>query len=462
MPEESSNPDEPASALDSAPKPNLALSSVGNLCFSLAGHPFTIIASLFVANHLGPDEKGLAALTRVLPSFAAGVSGLGIAASLKYEISRKNKTLGQVGATSLVLSLAQGLIAGLVAFLLISTGWLGKLAYAFPMWLQISIALLVPALLFQQTLKMGFAGNMDFRWTNILNFLAGVLFACLSVLFVVFFKWGFVGVFFAFLIGTGVTTIGGTVVFFQKYKPTIHLDREFVKFSYHYGFRAWIGTLAQRGNVSLDQLFLGILAPAKALGNYSVAVSLARLLYMVPQAVAPVFMNQVAESRGKISADKIALIHRALVLVVVVSGAATALMVSIAIPLLLPDFLDVPILILLLLPGAIFFSSFKILGSFFVGSGMPEKSSYCQFIALIGSVISYPILVPLFGGYGAAMASSAVYFLMYLLIVRLFYKHVAPERPELFDFRKSDVRWILSHVSNVANSLKRKLIGKKA
>ncbi|MFK7769657.1 MAG: polysaccharide biosynthesis C-terminal domain-containing protein, partial [Mariniblastus sp.] len=117
-------------------------------------------------------------------------------------------------------------------------------------------------------------------------------------------------------------------------------------------------------------------------------------------------------------------------------------------------FLDVPILMLLLLPGAVFFSSFKILGSFFVGNGQPEKSSYCQFIALIGSAISYPILVPLFGGYGAAAASTAVYFLMYLLIVAMFSKQVAPERPNLFSFGKSDAAWIWSHAKNVMRKLK--------
>ncbi len=432
---------------------SLAATSAGILFFNLAGQPFTMIAALVVASYLGPEEKGLAALSCVLPSFFSGVSGLGIAAALKYRVSRQDFTLGQVGLTSLLLSLIQGICAASIFFALMTSGWLGELALSFPAWVKLSSTFIIPVLLVRQTLYMGFAGNMDFRIQNVLDFLAGILSAILSLVFVIVKEYGFEGVLISFLISSLASTCAALVIYFTKYNLSYKLNFEFTKFSYHFGFRAWVGTLAKRGNAELGQLFLGIFAPAGVLGNYSVAASLSLLLHKVPQAIAPVFMNQVAASKDTIKPEKIALLHRALILIVIAVGAAIALGVAIVVPIVLPAFSDVPLLVLLFLPGAIFYSSFRILGSYFIGIGQPEKSSYCQLVALVGSAISYPILIPSFGGYGAAAASSGVYFLMYLLVVSLFKKKIAPSKSQLFSFRMSDIDWIKLQLATVFRKL---------
>jgi len=410
--------------------------------------------ALIVANFLGPEEKGLAALSQVLPAFTAGISGLGIAASLKYTISRKDKSLKEVGLTAILLSVVQGVIAGTAFMALATTGWLGPLASGFSPWITISCATIIPILVVRQTIYMGLAGNAEFRIQNVLDFVASVLFALLSVLFVILFHFGFEGVLFSYLISSSFSALGAMIVFAAKHRPAFTIDLSFIKFSYHYGFRAWIGTLANRGNAELGQLFLGILAPASALGNYSVGVTLGRLLYLIPQSIAPVFVNQVAESKGNIEPNKIALIHRAMLLIVILSGLAIAIGVAILAPIVLPKYLDVPFLVLLFIPGAIFYSSFRILGAFFIGIGQPEKSSYCNFIALIGSLISYPILVPLFGGYGAAAASSLVYLSMYLLVVAMFNRHVRPDKTELYSFRITDVKWLKTQIVDVMRILR--------
>ena len=431
----------------------LAFSSAGILFFNLAGQPFALISALLVANYLGPDEKGLAAATRVLPSFMAGTSGLGVAAALKYKLSRKDHTFDQIGLSSLFITLLQGLIAGGIFVWLASTGWLGELALNFPLWVKVCCAALIPVLMLRQTLFMGFAGNMNFKIENILNFLTGIIFGGLSIFLVVFKKMGFEGVLISFLSATCFASIGALILFFRIHKPNFKINFGFIRFSYHYGLRAWIGTLAKRSNAELDQLFLGILAPAGALGNYSVAATLGRLLYLVPNAIAPVFMNQVAEAKGNIAGKKIATIHRSMLMMVICSGVAIAAGVAIIAPFVLPEYVDVPLILLLLIPGAVFYSTFRMLGSYFIGIGQPEKSSYCQFIALIGSIISYPLLVPAFGGYGAAMASSVTYFVMYLLVVSMFVKKVSLPKLELFSFRKSDLQWLKTQLLGVWNRI---------
>lgn len=424
-------------------------SSAGIFLFKLAGQPVTMITALIVANFLGPEEKGMAALSRVLPTFFAGISSVGIPASLKYKVGRKDHLLSEVAATSIFLSGLQGTLAGTGFYFLTVNGWLGPLALDFPSWLKISCALLIPVLMIRHTIYMGQAGNMNFRVQNILDFVASIVFAGLTVFFVIIRNQGFEGVLISFLISTCFSTFSVMAIFLLQHRPKIVLNIEFAKFSYHYGLRAWIGTLAKRGNAQLDQLFLGVLAPSGTLGNYAVSATLGRLLYLVPQSIAPVFMNQVAKSKGNIEPKVISRIHRAMMIIVVGTGVTIAIGVSIVAPIILPKYVDVPLLILLFIPGALFFSSFRVLGSFFIGIGKPEKSSYCQFIALIASVISYPILVPLFGGYGAAAASSAVYFFMYLLVVSMYNKHITPIKSELFSFRKSDVVWLKSKIADV-------------
>ncbi len=437
------------STAESVPRSQPAFSSLGILASKVISQPFTIIASLVVANYLGPDEKGLAALSRVLPTFIASLAGFGVASSLKHAIGRKDKTLADVGYTSLFLSLVQGLFAAAVFLTLIQAGILGELAIGFPQWVKLFGAAIIPLSLIRQTLSMGFAGHMDFRISNVLDLLAGILFAGLSAILVVACGFGFSGVFISYFASVLFATVLSAYIFVRKYQPTMHFDRPFVAFSFNYGIRAYLGTIAKRGNTTLDQFFLGILAPSRALGNYSVALSIANFLFLLPQSIAPVLVNVVAEMRGKSDPEKIAQIHRALMLMQFVAGIAIAASGYIFIPLLLPEYTDVPLLILLLLPGALFFSSFQILESVFVGSGKPGRASWCHVLALLWSLISYPILVPSFGGYGAAAACSLNFVAMYVMVVWLYRRSIGGEKHRLFSFSRSDVAWISGHFTGL-------------
>lgn len=434
-----------------------ALSSAGILASKILAQPFTIIASLVVANFLGPDEKGLAALSRVLPTFVASMTGFGIASSLKYVVSNRDKTLAQVGFTSVCLSMMQGCIAGLVFLAMIRFGYLGQRAGEFPLWLQMLSASIIPLSLLRQTLSMGFAGHMDFRITNVLDVVAGILFAITSVILVIGFKLGFQGVFVSYYVSIAFAAFVSLVVFSRKYAPAFTIDRPFIWFSYHYGMRAYLGTIAKRGNTSLDQFFIGVLAPSRALGNYSVAISIANFLFLLPQAIAPVLANQVAGLRGQVDTQKISQVHRALMLMQFVLGVGIAAAGFVLLPIMLPDFSDVPALIVLLLPGALFFSSFRILESYFVGIGKPERASTCHLIALVWSLISYPLLVPSFGGYGAAAACSINYVGMYVLIIWLYSRSIAPNKHQLFRFSYADVGWIRDHISLLLQRLPARL-----
>ena len=431
------------------------MASAGIFFFKIAGQPFSIVASLLVAAYLGPSEKGLAAISQLLPSFVASICGLGVGAALKYKISREDGSFQDLGITSLFLGILHGGVAGAIFLIVVMLGGLGDFSDMVPMWIKLTSASLIPLIILRQILFMGFAGNDDFRTSNILGFSSSVIFAVLSIISVTAFGYGFEGVYFSFVISTAITVLSALGLFTIRCRPVIIINFQFVKFSYDYGLRAWLGAVARRGNVSLDQVLLGALAPASAMGNYSVAVSISKILYLVPLSVSPVLTNIVAKSKGEMSSEKVALIQRALLIVTLISGLFICFSVWVLCPIFLPGYNDIPKLMIILIFGAVFYSSFHVISSYFLGSGQPEKSGYCQVPALIGSLVSYPIFVPQFGALGAALGSTFSYFLMYITITWLFSKKIRPKRSQLWRFKTSDFEWIFKHGISILRKIKR-------
>mgnify|MGYP000530723520 CR=1 FL=1 len=432
------------------------VSTVGIFFFKVAGQPFTILSSLFVAGFLGPTEKGLAAITQLIPVFLSGMFDLGIGAALKYQVSRGDGRFKDIGVTSVILGFLQGSVIGLIYLVLSTMDFLGDYSEGIPFWIKISSAILIPLMIVRQILFMGFAGDDDFKTSNVLNFVASVLFALLSVFAVTVMDAGFEGVYMSFLIATLGTVFITLGRYWVKYTPQCKVDIGFIKFSYDYGLRAWIGAVVRRGNVSLDQLLLGMLAPASALGNYSVSVSLAKLLYLIPVSISPVLTNVVAKAKGEMSASKVALVQRVLTLLTFVLAIVISIGAWIVCPIVLPEFDQLPNLILVLLLGAVFYSAFHVLSSYFVGGGQPEKPGLCQIPALLASLACYPLLIPELGAMGAAIGSVVSYLLMYIAIAWMFAKDSKTPIVALWSYSKKDLKWIYETLLVFINRFKKK------
>ena len=149
-----------------------------------------------------------------------------------------------------------------------------------------------------------------------------------------------------------------------------------------------------------------------------VGVVVSEALWQVPQAAAVALTPRTARTRRQGASDFTCVVMRQVFLLSCISGIATALLA----PLLLPLFFghrfnpSIPV-VWLLLPGTVAFCLAKVASADFAAREKPEYNAIYSLVALGVTVILDLVLIPAFGIKGAALASSAAYFLNSVLLV---------------------------------------------
>ena len=163
-------------------------------------------------------------------------------------------------------------------------------------------------------------------------------------------------------------------------------------------------------NYRLDALLVSAFAGASAVGIYGVAVSLANLLWYVPNAVSFVWLPKVSRLAPVDASRRTAEITRLTFRMVAVSALALALISRPLIRILWGEsFVRASWAILALLPGVILFSVPKVLASDFIGRGRSRVMTEAAGLSLTLTVALDLLLIPAFGYMGAAVASSISY-----------------------------------------------------
>jgi O-antigen/teichoic acid export membrane protein len=183
--------------------------------------------------------------------------------------------------------------------------------------------------------------------------------------------------------------------------------------------QSWGSTLLQQVNYRLDILILGGFASARAVGVYSVAVTVTSIAGILPQALGTVLFPRVAsldESTltGDITAEEsdaaVAKSIRHGVLLSLPAGVAISVLLVVAIPLLYGSkFADSTALGFVLLPGVLLLGISKVLSYAISGRGYPRYVLYVGAITVPLTLALYFALIPPFHAWGAAAASLVSY-----------------------------------------------------
>jgi O-antigen/teichoic acid export membrane protein len=96
--------------------------------------------------------------------------------------------------------------------------------------------------------------------------------------------------------------------------------------------------------------------------------------------------------------------------------------------------------LLLLLPGVVMLSIFKVLSTGFFGRGQPMLASWAALIGLVFQTALDIVLIPRLGINGAAIASSAAYTLMMVIGVALYVRSTGASVRSIFIMQADDWR----------------------
>jgi O-antigen/teichoic acid export membrane protein len=414
----------------------------------------TLGTSIFLTRALGVQGRGEFALFMASAGVLALLLGWGIDPAIRYFVAQQKLDFSAIAA-SLGVYLAA---LGPVLFLLVH---LNDVLLANELLLPSSIqTMTVEALLVATVLaNIGFAGvssmlagTMDFKPLNILSVaLASTSFVVYGVLWFAkelgWFEVNTVLILAAQLIlaAANLTTLGLIVRRRLGIRlPSPLVSRAMLLRMVRYGSMAYLARLLQFLNYRVDYWIVQHFKGDEALGLYSLASSLAMMLWMLPRAGASVLLPATAAGDVGATAAHAARMSRVSV------GVGAALMAPLVpfarwwIALLFgEDFAESATPFVILLAGCIPFIASIVLASSLAGVNRLDINLRASGAGLIVTVVLDILLIPKWGLEGAAVASAASYLVTTGIVVASFSQmHGIPIRAYLIPTR-SDLKYVV-------------------
>lgn len=228
----------------------------------------------------------------------------------------------------------------------------------------------------------------------------------------------------------------------QKYVPAF--DVGLLKAEFSYGSILWLGSIFSFLFLRADQFMIKSMKGLAELGTYSVSVSLAELLFMVPVSVGSAFLGKLYNIDDPATARS--LLSRTLKLALYACAVLTAL--GIPLSFLIPfvygtNYTGAVYSTMVLLIGATLSIPARVGMQYFFTLGRPKIHLWTSLATLLINIALNFVFIPSLGILGAAIASGIAYAAYGLMYVLLF---LGPEKfsfRELFMLSSKDLQGLL-------------------
>jgi len=381
--------------------------------FLAKGSTFVLIYALdiFLARRLGVEKYGSWSLFFSWLTILMLVAHGGINASARKFIAQFN------GAPELRSALA----ASLKLRVLVSAGcavllWLGHDALAQAIGRPDLASLFKHAapLLFvlglNEYLRAAFSGLHRIRYLFMLNWLDYGLRLVVSVVFLLYLSYLVVIVNAFFVAGTVAAIFGSGTLYFVFYRPLGPCDRDLTRDILAYSAPMFVIGVGFVVITELDLVMIGLLRSDYEVGVYAVAkrlvVKLPHISFAVAMGVMPVFAQMTTDNRAQLER----LFGRLLRVNGVLFGAIAAGILACGwflVPLIYGEAYRASILPLyLLIPYLVMFSFSIFISTFLDYRGLAMKRALNLAVTIALNVVLNLVLIPRYGGPGAAVATS--------------------------------------------------------
>lgn len=374
----------------------------------------SIISSIIVARALGPVGKGVFAVLAAIVGIALQFGNFGLHASNIYFVSREKNKISQISGNSLWVGIIGGSVIAVLAYL-ISTAFpnllLGKIQPVLLLIMLISVPF-VFITLFLTNILIGLQKIYQYNLIEVAGKLLSVILT--AVILIILGR----GIFDLVVLSTVITILLCLVyvIYFQvHYGFCYKFDGQLFNRMLRYGFKAYLSCLFAfliiRSDIILVNYFLGV----SKTGIYSVAVSFADLLFLLPTTIGMMLFPKASEIQDRKSnlTKKVSRFTVLLMLMLCVFAA----MVSKPLILLMygQQFKGSILPFLWLLPGVFFLSLEAIYMNDFASRGNPSIVYIVPATALVLNVSLNIIMIPRIGVVAASITSTISYGFMFLV-----------------------------------------------
>lgn len=398
---------------------------------------------LITARALGPEGRGGLAFMTTMAMLTATLASLGVEEANGNLAGTQPGLRRALATNSVVIALVVGCsAAGLLLGLIKAFPSVGGDSTPALRWIAMAA---IPILVLQVYLQFLVRADYGFRATNlaalvgpVLSVLANGILVALDVITV------------ETALATWVVAQGLGMLVLVWYvdrrlagfgRPDFRLIRRATGF----GIKAHLGRVMKTGNYRLDQWILGAMAGSRELGLYSVAVAWSEALFYLPEALGMVVRPDVVRATHADAGSRVAVVFRAAILlsipfVIVLVVAAPILCVTV----FGDDFRGSVDDLRILAPGAFGIVALKLLGNALTARERPLLANVGVAVAF-GTTIGLDVaLIPIFGGAGAATASTVAYTVGGLVAVAVFTRAMHVRVGALLPRRQDLVRLVAS------------------
>jgi O-antigen/teichoic acid export membrane protein len=405
----------------------------------------SLLSVLIVARALGAEGRGNVAFLTAMTFLTANLATFGVQEANGNFAASDPRARRALATNSVLLAVLLGVGAALFLSALIEV-FPGIAGDSNPTVRLIAFAF-IPAILLQIYLRFLVQADYGFAITNAAYVLAPLLNAVGNGLF---YALGILSVNSAigwWLAGQTLETVLLAWYVQRRLAGFGRPDVELVRRALRFGARAHPGRVMLLGNYRLDQWLLGAIAGPRELGVYSVAVAWAEALWYLPTALAAVQRPDLVRAAKDEAWRVAARIFRAAMFVT----AACGLVMVVAAPVLCvtifgDEFRDSVGMLRVLVIAAFGVGAVKLLGSALVAQGRPGLQSVAIGAGFVLSVVLDVLLIPPFGGQGAAFAAAIAHSTAGLVVATIFLRTLGGRPADLIP-RPGDVRWFAAKLS---------------
>lgn len=375
-----------------------------------------VVLAVLTMRFLGPEGKGMLSLLVLIPVLTVVFGRSGIGPSLVYHSSRVPK--GRLITKGLRLTLIIGSVATLAGAAIVFWQRNAFFRGIPPALLAVMCALafvyffydLVPHLFLT-------LGLIDLR--NLVILVSPAANIAFFLLFVVVLKKRLPGAVAAWALAVIIPVAAGLAWFSRRRVPEDRSpDPRLGGRILSYGLKSHPGTIMELLNYRADFLIISLFSGPAAVGLYACAVNMAEVVWKLPEAVTVVLLPKASSLPPKAARELTAKVSRvALGAVAVLFLVLAAFRRPLIVALFGRAFLPSATPFLILVPGFIAFSLWRVLAYGLLAQGFPQTYSLSAGLSFLIMLAGDLILIPRIGIVGAAWASTAAYILATLGMV---------------------------------------------
>jgi len=413
------------------------------------GMYFLMFAVSIIVSNLGQEVKGAVALLYLTGELIRLVSHMGLAVATVYYLRKGPYDVGSITRSMNlvipILSLAWTIVILPILYLIHRAGIFGEIGFVYVISC-LAITYSSTLFTFQLSILNGLGQIRKGNYISLayhVSYLALLLVAVLGGLRE---TWVAVAAMAASFTICGVVGVRLNRAYIKP-AGLFEYDSRLVKDLAAWGLKSQVGALFRKAANRTDLIMTNIFGSLFVAGVYSVALNWAELCWFVPFTLYYVLFPHAS---GREESESVKLTNRVSRLsIVAMVFLATA--IGLAFPFIerifyRPDYSDALGPLLVLLPGVGILGLFFILMGGLDGLGKPLYGTYASLVNLFVMVLLNRILVPEFGMYGAAVATSVSGLITFLVVAILYLRTSRSTWSEILILRGGDISFAVNSI----------------